>query len=243
MINILIVEGNLYYSKNLINAVMAASSEYKVCKIATEEEEVLDAILNKGENIDIILLDFNSETFDGLKFLDELKKNDLEEYYGSIIAISNEYDVITKIRSNPYLYTFINKLEGFERILESISELARIKEEEKERTEEKVKKELKFLKFSDRFVGTRYLYEAIVLLSKDESLYNKNLKTHIYPVIAKRHRVSAHNIKCNINNATVMMNCDCDKQTIMDYFGFFDEKTEVKPKQVIEEVLNKIRHQ
>ena len=222
---------------------MDASPEYKVYKILTDEKEALDAIYNNKDNVDIIILDLNSTTFDGLKFLEEMKNKNMEEYYGSMIAISNDYEIVAKLLNNPYLYTFLNKIEGFERILDAIEELSKLKEEEKEKTEEKIKKELKFLNYSDRFVGTRYLYEAIELISKEENLYDKNLKNHVYPVIAKRHKVSTHNIKCNINNATVMMNCDCDKKIIMDYFGFFDEKTEVKPKQVIEEVLNKIRHQ
>ena len=48
------------------------------------------------------------------------------------------------------------------------------------------------------------------------------------------------NIKYNINNATTIMNCDCQKDIIMKYFNFSNTKTEVKPKQVIETILKKI---
>ena len=70
----------------------------------------------------------------------------------------------------------------------------------------------------------------------------KDLKNYVYPIVAKKHNVSVHNVKCNINNATVMMNCECEKRIIMEYFGYFDEKAEVKPKQVIETILNKVMY-
>lgn len=62
----------------------------------------------------------------------------------------------------------------------------------------------------------------------------------IYFIIALRHKKTSHNIKCNINNATTIMNCDCQKDIIMKYFNFSNTKTEVKPKQVIETILKKI---
>lgn len=240
MINLLIIDDNLYYSKTLINMIAENNSNFKLYKILTNGKEALDTIINEKDFIDIILLDLKMPILNGLELLKEIHYKELYSYKNSIIVISGEAEMIAKLRNNPYIYSFIYKTQGFSRILDSINELAKLKEENKENLEEKIKNELKLLKFSDKLVGTKYLYEAILLISQNPNLYMKDLKNYIYPIIAKKYNVSVHNIKCNINNATIIMNCDCEKRIIMNYFGFFDEKAEVKPKQVIEAIFKKV---
>lgn len=242
MINLLIVDDNLYFSKKLINFITDNNSQIRLYKVLTNGREALNIITKAKEHIDIILLDLKMPSFDGLKLLEEIKDRNLEEYKNSIIVISGIVDMISQIRDNQYVYTFIHKSQIFEKILDCLNEIIKIKEKKENDLEEKIKKELKFLKYSDRLVGTKYLYEAILLISKKQELYMKDLKNYIYPIIAKNHNVSVHNVKCNINNATTIMNCDCEKSIIMNYFCFFDEKTEVKPKQVIEQVFRKIMY-
>lgn len=240
MLNLLIIDDNLYYSKNLINIIMENDSEYKIYKILINGKEAFDTIINEKEKIDIILLDLNIPKCNGLEILERIKQNNLKKYLSSIIVISGRLDMIAKLKNNPYLYTFINKTQGFEQILRTIHELSEFKKESN--IENKIKEQLKLLKFSNKLIGTKYLYDAILLILRNEDLYQKSLKQDIYPIIAKKYNVSAHNIKCNINNATVLMNCECEKNIVMNYFGFFDKKAEAKPKQVIEEIINKIKN-
>ena len=60
MINVLIVSNSIEFSKNLIKIVNYISNNIRICGLSTEEKETLD-ILNRTDNIDIVLLD--SKTF------------------------------------------------------------------------------------------------------------------------------------------------------------------------------------
>ena len=54
-------------------------------------------------------------------------------------------------------------------------------------------------------------------IAENNNLDAINLKRDIFPIIALRHKKTSHNIKCNINNATTIMNCDCQKDIIMKW--------------------------
>lgn len=241
MLNLLIVEDNLNYSKNLINLIMDTIPTIKIYKILTDGNEAIKNLMLKKENIDIILLDLDLPKLNGIELLKEIEIKNLEEYKNSIIVITGKMDMLSQVKKNCYLYSYIGKMQGLDCILKELKNLVKLKE--KSEYEEKIKKELNYLNYSNKLIGTKYLYEILTLIAENEDLLGKDLKNNIYPIISKRHNVTIHSVKCNIHNATSIMNCDCPKEKIMKYFGFFDDKTEVKPKQVIEEILNKIKLQ
>ena len=74
MLNLLIIDDNLYYSKNLINIIMENDSEYKIYKILTNGKEAFDTIINEKEKIDIILLDLNIPKCNGLEILERINR-------------------------------------------------------------------------------------------------------------------------------------------------------------------------
>lgn len=128
MLNMLVVDDNIFFSKILINQVVQSNSNLRLCMIATDGKEAIDIL--KKQKIDIILLDLKLPIYSGIDILDFLKTNKKTDYYNSIIAISGESDMIAKIRNNPLIYTFFNKCTDIHTIVNEICELAKIKEKD-----------------------------------------------------------------------------------------------------------------
>ena len=242
MFNLLIVEDNLYYSKNLINFILRNNFNIKLVGIATNGKEALKYLISKEYNIDIILLDLKLPYYTGIELIEKLKNQLLYRYENSIIVVSGESYFISIIKKESFIYSYIDKMKGFQEISNKLNDLVKLKlkENAKDSLRKRILAELKYLNYNENFVGTQYLLEAILILAENNNLDAINLKRDIFPIIALRHKKTSHNIKCNINNATTIMNCDCQKDIIMKYFNFSNTKTEVKPKQVIETILKKI---
>lgn len=110
-----------------------------------------------------------------------------------------------------------------------------IKEIEKnDETYQMIVEELKKLSYNYSYRGTKYLAIAIYLLNKKKK---NNLERDIYPIIANIYGKTAHNIKCNITNATSNMYMDCREEVIEKYFGVMLKPT---PKYVIYEIMKKL---
>lgn len=106
MLNMLVVDDNIYFSKTLINNIVQSNPNLRLCMIATDGQEATNAIKN---TINIILLDLKLSKYKGLKILDYLTKNYKNNYDSSIIVISGENKIILKIRNNT-LYIYNNFL-------------------------------------------------------------------------------------------------------------------------------------
>lgn len=201
MVNVLVIEDNFQYSKNLINA-LSDNSEVKSCKISTDGKEAINIIKDPKNNIDIILLDLKLPKYNGNQILDYMESNKLVKFKNSVIVISGEIDLILQIRNSPYLFSYINKTSGMEKILQEIEKLITIKEDDKSLIEYKICNELETLHYNFSYVGTKYLMETILLLYNTKLWEDIKLEKDIYPIISKKYKKSVNNIKCNIIHAT-----------------------------------------
>ena len=242
MINILVVDDNYNYSKNLINIISQEIPKARIYNFCTDGTEAIDIINIHQEFIDIILLDLKLPNYDGMQILNYIEKNNLIKYKDSIIIISGETDLLLKISRNEYIHSFINKLSGFDKIKKEIKELIEIKDFEKNSIEYKVYKELKKLNFNFSYIGTQYLLEAITSLYD----YNVNIKEpkiekNIYPIIAKKHKKTVNNIKTNILHTCNLMYYDCEDKTLKQYFEdpYIKKPT---PKATIITILNHLKY-
>lgn len=167
MVNILVIDDNMHYSKNLINFLSQHNPMLRLISMITDGKEAIEYFSNENNNTDIILLDINLPYFNGIDILNFLDNKNLEQYTNSIIAISGEINYLHFLRNNKYIYTFINKLQGFEKILEAINNLSYQKQLETINKRDVILKELNFLNFNEKFVGTKYLLEAIIIIMEN----------------------------------------------------------------------------
>lgn len=237
MVNVLIVDDDIYYAKNLMNIINKKNDKVRVCNICINGKEALN-ILNTINDIDIILLDLQMPIYNGIYLLNTLSE---ERYKESIIVISGNNELVSQLRNNKKIYAYISKLYNMEEITEKIGELIIYKEKRKKEKciRNKIAKELEYLNYNLSHKGTQYLIEVIYILIKDYNYEIVNLKKYVYPILAEKYSKSSHNIKCNINNATEYMYCECNQYVLNKYFKFY---TEIKPstKTVIYTVLNKL---
>lgn len=247
MLNVLVVDDNIFFSKILINKLLQANSNLRLCMIATDGKEAIDIL--KKQKIDIILLDLKLPIYSGLDILDFLKTNKKSDYCNSIIAISGEADMIIKIKNNPLIYTFLNKCTDIDIIVKEICGLAKIKEKELELkqhkkevatlTKNKILHELTTIGYNLKYDGTKYLTETILILSLSKNKRSMKLEKDIYPILSDKHNKTVNTIKCDIIRATNQIMYDIDNTHIKKYFGCFWDK-KITPKLVINTVLQKI---
>lgn len=237
MVNVLIVDDDIYYAKNLMNIINTKNNTVRVCNICINGKEALN-IINTINDIDVIVLDLQMPIYNGIYVLNALPE---EKYNKSIIVISDDNELSLQLRNSKKIYTYVNKLYGMEKITEKLEELIIYKEEVKKNkyTRNKIVNELDYLNYNLSHKGTKYLIEVIYILIKDYNYEIVNLKKYVYPILSERYGKSSHNIKCNINNATEYMYCECNQYVLNKYFKFY---TDTKPsvKTVIYTILNKL---
>ncbi len=237
MVNVLIVDDDIYYAKNLMNIINTKNNTVRVCNICINGKEALN-IINTINDIDVIVLDLQMPIYNGMYLLNALPE---EKYKESIIVISGDNELVSRLRNSKKIFTYINKLYDMEKIAEKVEELIIYKEERKTNKciRNKITKELEYLNYNLSHKGTQYLIEVIYILIKDYNYEIVNLKKYVYPILAERYRKTSHNIKCNINNATEYMYCECNQYILNKYFNFY---TDTKPstKTVIYTILTKL---
>jgi len=241
MVNVLVVEDNIYYSKNLINIICDSNPNMRLYKISTDGKDAMNIIKTQKSDIDIIILDLKLPHCSGIEILNFIESNKIVEYENSIIVISSEMNLMLQLKDNIYLYSYINKISGLEKILTEVQQLVEIKENEKSSIEYKVCTELKKLHYNFSYKGTRYLMEAILLLYNRNNFENVKIEKEIYPQISKKYKKTINNIKTNIINATDLMCYDCEQDILNKYFGIYNNEKPT-PKMVIASIIDNIKY-
>lgn len=239
MLNLLIVDDNLHFSKILINIISQCSNNFKLCTLATNGKEALEQL--KNNSFDIILLDLRLPKVSGITILKELEKNYKKKYEKSIIVVSCDENKINLVKNSKCIFSIVNKIYGIDIILENILNLAKFKQDKKENELLKVKiiDELQKINYNISYVGTRYIADIINIIIEKNKTTDFNLKKDIIPILCKKYNKTPSNIKMNVKHATENMFFDCKQEVLNNYFGFnIIEKP--KPKMVITTIINKL---
>ena len=121
-------------------------------------------------------MDLKIPQYNGIKILDIISKQYIDNYRNSVIVISSYYEHFTKIMNNPCIYGLVNKLDGVSNILKEVEMLANIKEADI--SEKKIRNliisELSKINYNFLYSGTRYLVESIMLIIQNKNFENIN---------------------------------------------------------------------
>lgn len=235
MLNMLIVEDNIFQCKQLINFISSSNPEIKLYKMCFSGKEALQEI--KNNNIDIIFLDLKLPDISGNNIIDFIQKNNLEKYKNSIIIISSYLHLFPHLLKNPYIYATISKPINIELLNTYIKSLINEKRYllNENIIKSQIDKELEYLHYNLSHIGSIYLRECIYLIYIHND-YISNLSKKVYPIIAKKFSVSPNNVKCNIFQATNISYFESDEEILNKYFNRY-LISKPKTKDVICEIL------
>lgn len=239
MYNVLIIEDDPYYSQQLLNNISKNISDIKVFNISFSAEDSLEILKNKL--VDIILLDLKLPNMSGIDIIHYLEKNNFYKYKNSIIIISGEVSYLHPLCSSSYVFSYHNKLEGYDNIIISLKQLISEKMEQHQNNtiKEKISKELRELNYNPSYNGTKYLAETIFEIFKVKDDFDGKIEKNIYSILSKRYHKTTNTIYNNIKQATNIMLLDCPEKKIISYFNY---AYFIKPKikEIIFTIINKI---
>ena len=239
MLNLLVVEDNFYYSKSLINTIIS-NNKIRLYNIATNGKETIEILKNYSKDIDIILLNLQSSQFNELEILKFLEDNNMNKYYHSVIVISGEMELLKKVVKNKFLYTFIPRESGLKFIKKEINKLVEMKDYSKLPIKEKAKQELYNLNYNFKYIGTKYILEAILILYQENNYDMVKIEKNIYSIIAQKYHTTINNVKTNIIHATNEMYYDCEEEKLYKNLGIvYGEKP--KPKMIIYRIIENLK--
>ena len=238
MLNLLIVDDDIYYCKKLINNMSQSNFKIKLAYLATNEKEALNIINNGSINIDIVILSLDIIT-EPNKFLPSVSSTRNKKMEYSLIVLYNRtYELAN---ANNTTYKYINKYDDINVLLCALSDLINAKTPDADTilVRKKIQAELEFIGYNLSYNGSRYLEETIFQLYIKRELYIDNLVKDVYPIIAKKYKKTINTVKCDIIRATDIMYCECNVDKLKKYFNFYSD-TKPKPKLVAFTVLNKL---
>lgn len=232
MVKGLIAGDDVNFLKGLVNDILD-STDIRICKMCTNENETLDFL--KTAKIDIVILDIS--TFNGIKVLEELANVQKDKYRGSVIVMAEDRYSMGQLIGNPLVFDYIIKKTQKEEITSRIQKLVESKNLLYKRKQ--IVGEIEKIGYDINYKGTTYLIDVIFQMYQKQKFFIDNLQRDIYPIVAKTYHKTINNIKCNINNATEAMYYKCEARFLKEYFSFYDDR---KPttKTVVYTVLNKI---
>ena len=241
MINILVVEDNEVQCRNLTNIISRSINDIKVYSMCVTGEDAINIVnLNL---VDIIILDLNLPDISGIDILKHISNNSLEKYINSIIIISGDTFLLSKVNEcqRNYINSVMHKPIDYDVLVNKIQALIQEKDLTKnmEIIKEQINNELQKLRFNFSYNGTRYLAEVIFELYINQDKYLDNLKHDIFPVIARRHHKTANTIEGNIKQSINAMFFDCDEKVIIKYFHY-NYIVKPKLKEISFTILSKI---
>lgn len=239
MYNLLIIEDELVQSHFLVNEISKEIPEIRIYNIASTG---LDAIkIISKEIIDIILLDLKLPDMCGTEIIDFITKNNMVKYKKSILVVTAEMNLLSKIVRNPYIFSYNSKINSIDSIIQNIKDLIENKQSSDNNTilMEDINNELNKLHYNFKYIGTRYLAECIYEAYLRNKKYDINLNKDIYPIISKKYNKTISTIKTNINQATTNMYFDTEEKVLFNFFKY-NIPCKPRPKDIILKVIENI---
>lgn len=198
--NILVVEDNVKFS-NLIEEYFLNNESISVKYKAYDGKEGLKILDKSQEDIDVILLDLVMPNKDGVYFLEELRKKDINK---DIIVMTsfNADNVIRKIANFGIKYYMLKPFEmkDLENRINGLEEDTKGDNIESQNLKICLTKLLHELGMPSHIKGYEYIREGIMLLYKDPSIIG-GITKELYPEIAEKYNTSVSRVERAIRHA------------------------------------------
>lgn len=232
--NIILIENNKTRLKIIINKISQSINDAKIFSIFFDASEAI-SLCNKN-NIDVIIFDGSCQNVSSITLL-----NIVEKFNNSkplIIFILDYKNIPTNLDKKQNIKIIIKKTNDNQIVKEIITEISN---ENENLIIEKIKNELKKLKFNFSHIGTNYLIKSIYEIYKLEDNTNVNLSKNIFPIVGDNFNKNPNTIHSGIKRSISNMYYDCEESIINEYFNCycFDERSKLK--EIIFKIISKIK--
>lgn len=187
MITILIADDNAIFNLSL-SSFLTKENDIKIVDMCINGKNALASYLRNKP--DIMILDLDMPSLNGLQILDYLNSLDEEKQMSNIIVISGSSKLRNKLSSLSKVYCILNKPCDLNEVLQKIREIKK-HSTHIDSLKLSIFNYLQKLNFNMNSIGTVYLSEMILLNYNHNSSYN--LKTLIHKVSSQK----------NVNDVTV----------------------------------------
>ena len=125
MINLLVVEDNAEYCKNIVNYISQYVPDVRIYSMAFSSEEAINII--DTEIPDLILMDLNLDDLGAYNILNFITENELTKYVDSLIVFSNSSITNSKFENSRYIKSYFKKPVELKIISSHISKICKEK--------------------------------------------------------------------------------------------------------------------
>ncbi len=240
MLNILLIEDDMIQAINIVNYISTRRDNVRLCSISTTGKNALKII--ETYKINLIILDVGLPDISGIDIIEHISNTELIDYKQSVIIFSCNNEYLSTLNNNPYVFDFVYKLNGLQKLLTAIDRFIIYKKslEDMDLIKDKIYNQLSILNFNLSYNGTIYLVDCILELYKRQDNFCSNLNKYIYPILAQKYNTTSNTIKCDITRAVKLMYYDCPEDRVKEYFSY-TYCVKPKVKEVIFTILNKIK--
>ncbi len=234
MINSLIIENNLNFTKDIINYTITNEDGIIIRHVSTTYEDALKAIANNVFDLIFIDLDLNEKydelyDDDALDFVDKLYSFDTIRN-PNIVLISKNMSLIRNIKDRYSIYNPMLALDSRKSLEPQIQKIASSFNSKKgnDKIKALIIKELERYNLSFKYSGTKYILDSVLYIyeSNDLNLLD-DLENNVYTVLAEKYRKKLGTIKTNVLKATSSAN-------------MVNENLYITPKIVISHIVIKL---
>ena len=232
--NIILIENNKTRLKIIINKISQSINDAKIFSIFFDASEAI-SLCNKN-NIDVIIFDGSCQNVSSITLL-----NIVEKFNNSkplIIFILDYKNIPTNLDKKQNIKIIIKKTNDNQIVKEIITEISN---ENENLIIEKIKNELKKLKFNFSHIGTNYLIKSIYEIYKLEDNTNVNLSKNIFPIVGDNFNKNPNTIHSGIKRSISNMYYDCEESIINEYFNCYCFDERLKLKEIIFKIISKIK--
>ena len=243
MVNVFIIDDNIYEANKIMTHINRISDDIRVIKLSTDINDAIRT-LNNDEKIDIILLNLKMPLRNIALNLDKIMPKKRQKYKKSlIIKLKDKNYVEKKYIINEMVYTILSQQTKIWELCNTINKIIFEKNyfEKRKILKLNIQNELHYLRYNFSHKGTQYLEDIIYIVYTKYSNVIVNMNKDIYPIIARKYNKKIGSIKSNVIRATEAMYYNCEENTIKEYFNNYDiQKPNIKT--VINTIILKIEN-
>lgn len=211
----------------------------KIVNTFNDGKEALKYLLNKRGEYDLVILDILLPNIDGIKILEELKKNSIKTKVIVLSSFKDDYTIrkIQKLNADYFMLKPVDASILESRIIDIIKSKNEIKLALNGSIELKVSNLLHDLGIPSHVRGFKYIREGILLLYSSESVVTLVTKD-VYPEIAKMYETTSTRVERAIRHAIEISWIRGDFNLLEEIFGNSVDTEKGKPTNA--EFLNTI---